>query len=151
MRAIRLRTEHMCDPIGLETSQPVLSWITDGGVLSAYQIIASVGGREVWDSGKVPGAALLARCGYQAGPAQNNLRQDLPTPARELLANLHVMQVVPHRRSFQPAQCLRHRGGCLLKLARQRLQRLPDLRFPSLFLVGPDQGFPFRRDRKSVV
>jgi len=73
MRAIRLRTEHMCDPIGLETSQPVLSWITDGGVLSAYQIIASVGGREVWDSGKVPGAALLARCGYQAGPAQKVL------------------------------------------------------------------------------
>ncbi len=70
MLATRLRTEHMRDPIGLETVQPMLSWNTDGGVQSAYRIIASVDGQKVWDSGKVQSSALLTRCGYTAAPAQ---------------------------------------------------------------------------------
>ena len=70
MLATRLRTEHMRDPIGIETVQPMLSWNTDGGVQSAYRIIASVDGQKVWDSGKVQSSALLTRCGYTAAPAQ---------------------------------------------------------------------------------
>lgn len=66
MRATNLKAEHMRSPLGLQTARPVLNWNSEGGVPSAYEISASVNGREVWHSGKVEGSALSARCGYTA-------------------------------------------------------------------------------------
>ena len=67
MKAVNLKTEHMRDPLGLQSTRPVLSWNAEGGSQTAYEISASVKGREVWSSGKVEGAALSAKCGYEAG------------------------------------------------------------------------------------
>ena len=41
MRAVRLKTERMVNPLGIDVRHPDLSWICDGGVRqSAYRIIA---------------------------------------------------------------------------------------------------------------
>lgn len=54
MDAVKLRTEHMKNPIGLGCSNPFLSWICKNGVRqTAYEISASCKGWEVWNSGKV--------------------------------------------------------------------------------------------------
>lgn len=71
MNAIRLRTEHMENPLGLQTSRPVLSWNCDGGIRqTAYQITAQSGGRTVWDSGKVPSSQMTVRYGGPAAGAR---------------------------------------------------------------------------------
>ncbi len=47
MNAIRLRTEYLQNPIGIDIRHPRLQWICEGGVKqTAYQI-----GTEKWDSG----------------------------------------------------------------------------------------------------
>ena len=49
MIAIRLKTEHLFDPLGIDIRQPRLFWNCEGGVKqTAYQIVT-----EKWDSGKV--------------------------------------------------------------------------------------------------
>lgn len=54
MRAIRLRTEYLYNPIGIDMVDPRLFWNCEGGITqTAYQIIAACGGKTVWDSGKV--------------------------------------------------------------------------------------------------
>ena len=56
MKAIRLRTEYLKDPLGIDIRQPRLMWNCEGGVKqTAYQIVA-----ESWDSGKVEGASMQA-------------------------------------------------------------------------------------------
>ena len=67
MKATHLKTEHMNNPLGLQTTRPVLSWWAEGGSQTAYEISALVDGREVWNSGKVESAALSVKCGYEAG------------------------------------------------------------------------------------
>ena len=66
MRATHLKTEHMNNPLGLQTTRPVLSWWAEGGSQTAYEISACVDGREVWNSGRVESPALSAKCGYEA-------------------------------------------------------------------------------------
>ena len=67
MKAIHLKAEHMVNPIGLEASAPVLSWVLDRGEKqTAYRVLASVSGDIVWDSGKVESSAMLVQCGYTA-------------------------------------------------------------------------------------
>ena len=66
MKATHLKTEHMNNPLGLQTTWPVLSWWAEGGSQTAYEISASVNGREVWNSGRVESPALSAKCGYDA-------------------------------------------------------------------------------------
>ena len=56
MRAVKLRTEHVTNPMGIDVRRPVLSWVCEGGIRqSAYQIMAEVsmvdGRKEFWDSG----------------------------------------------------------------------------------------------------
>ena len=52
MKAIRLRTEHMHNPIGIDASHPMLSWCCEDGIRqTAFQIIARKDGETVWDSG----------------------------------------------------------------------------------------------------
>ncbi len=54
MRAIRLRTEYLNNPIGIDIAHPRLFWNCEGDVTqTAYQIIAECDGKTVWDSGKV--------------------------------------------------------------------------------------------------
>ncbi len=54
MKAVRLRCEYLTDPIGIDIVRPRLSWNCEGGKKqSAYQIIAKMEGKNVWDSGKV--------------------------------------------------------------------------------------------------
>ena len=56
MRAIRLRTEYLNDPIGVDFKHPRLQWNVEGGVKqTAYQIVA-----ENWDSGKVETSSMQA-------------------------------------------------------------------------------------------
>lgn len=54
MKAIRLKTEHLFDPLGIDIKRPRLFWNCEGGVKqTAYQIVT-----EKWDSGKVESSAM---------------------------------------------------------------------------------------------
>lgn len=54
MRAINLRTEHMINPIGIDSKEPYLSWnCEDGRRQTAYQIVAMDENGVVWDSSRV--------------------------------------------------------------------------------------------------
>ncbi len=56
MRAIRLKTEYLHDPIGIDISHPRLQWNCEGGTKqTAYQIRC-----QNWDSGKVAGSSMQA-------------------------------------------------------------------------------------------
>ena len=49
MNAIRLKTEHLFDPLGIDVRRPRLTWNAEGGVKQrAYEIVT-----EKWQSGKV--------------------------------------------------------------------------------------------------
>ena len=68
MNAIRLKTEHLFDPIGVDFSAPRLYWNCEGGVKqTAYQILAADEARNpLWDSGKVEKDSMEVSWG---GPA----------------------------------------------------------------------------------
>lgn len=54
MKAIRLRTEYLKNPMGIDILRPRLFWNCEDGVTqTAYQILAETDGKAVWDSGKV--------------------------------------------------------------------------------------------------
>ena len=54
MKAIRLKTEFLTNPIGVDFQKPLLTWNCEGDIKqTAYQIIAKCNGAVVWDSGKV--------------------------------------------------------------------------------------------------
>lgn len=54
MRAIRLKTEHLENPIGIDITNPYLSWnCADGKKQTAYEIEATSNGEYFWNSGKV--------------------------------------------------------------------------------------------------
>ncbi len=56
MNAIRLRTEYLQNPIGIDIRHPRFQWICEGGVKqTAYQIVT-----EKWDSGKVMSSSMHA-------------------------------------------------------------------------------------------
>ena len=56
MKAIRLRTEYLKDPLGIDIKHPRLMWNCAGGVRqTAYQIVAGN-----WDSGKVASSSMQA-------------------------------------------------------------------------------------------
>ena len=61
MRAIKLRTEHMKNPLGLDCASPYLSWKCSGGIRqTAYRILALSDDIVVWDSGKTVSSEM--RC-----------------------------------------------------------------------------------------
>ena len=52
MRATRLRTEHMRNPMGIDGKKPLLSWCCEAGIFqTAFQIIAKRDDIQIWDSG----------------------------------------------------------------------------------------------------
>lgn len=56
MKAIRLKAEHLSDPMGIDMQHPRLMWNCEGGTKqTAYQIVT-----EGWDSGKVETDAMSA-------------------------------------------------------------------------------------------
>ena len=72
MKAIRLRTEYLKEPMGIDIIKPRFFWNCEGGQKqTAYQIICKRSGKTIWDSGKVAsdtmtgieydGEALLSR------------------------------------------------------------------------------------------
>ena len=59
MKAIRLQTEYLTEPLGLGIATPRFSWNCAGGVKqTAYQIIAKRKDETVWDSGKVASSSM---------------------------------------------------------------------------------------------
>lgn len=60
MKAIRLRTNYLKNPIGIDIRKPSFSWNCQGGSLqTAYRIVCEdFDHRIVWDSGKVPSSAM---------------------------------------------------------------------------------------------
>lgn len=61
MKAIRLKTEFLFNPIGVDFKRPMLSWNCEGGVKqTAYRIVASSGKGTVWDSGIVQSSSMRA-------------------------------------------------------------------------------------------
>lgn len=71
MQAIRLRTEHMKNPLGIDVTKPYLSWNCQGGVKqTAYEIQAVEGEKLLWNSGKVTGSEMYACYGGEAESRQ---------------------------------------------------------------------------------
>ena len=61
MKAIRLKTEFLTNPIGVDFQKPLLTWNCEGGIKqTAYRIVASADGVVTWDSGKVQSDAMRA-------------------------------------------------------------------------------------------
>ncbi len=61
MKAIRLRTEYLNNPIGIDLGQPRLMWNCTGGVTqTAYRIVCERSGEVLWDSGKTESGAMRA-------------------------------------------------------------------------------------------
>ncbi len=54
MKAVRLRTEYLNNPVGIDILHPRLFWNCDGGTTQrAFQLLAETDGKTVWDSGKI--------------------------------------------------------------------------------------------------
>ena len=59
MKAIRLRTEYLKDPLGIDIQKPLLFWNCEGGKKqAAWRIVAQTDGKTVWDSGKVVSSSM---------------------------------------------------------------------------------------------
>lgn len=59
IKAINLKKEYLQNPLGIDIVRPRFMWNVDGAVKqTAYQIIAKVNGKTVWNSGKVESSAM---------------------------------------------------------------------------------------------
>lgn len=59
MKAVRLKTEHKYNPIGIAAGAVRLSWNAEGGTeQKAYQVNCVSEGKRIWDSGKVYGSSM---------------------------------------------------------------------------------------------
>ena len=64
MKAIRLRTEYLNDPVGIDIIRPRLMWNCEGGVKqTACRIVAEVNGRNAWDSGRMESDSMQYQWG----------------------------------------------------------------------------------------
>ncbi len=71
MRAVRLRTEYLNNPLGIDIVKPRLSWnCEDGSKQTASQIVCrDDGGNLLWDSGKVSSSSMYAD--YEEGKLES--------------------------------------------------------------------------------
>ncbi len=61
MRATRLRTEYLKNPLGIDIQHPRLLWNCEGGIRqAAFRILAETDGKTVWDSGRILSASMHA-------------------------------------------------------------------------------------------
>ena len=74
MRAIRLKTEYLLDPIGIDIPVPRLFWnCADGTAQTAYQVVCrDESGGTLWDSGKVSEPSMRVR--YGGAPLNSRAR-----------------------------------------------------------------------------
>lgn len=71
MRAIRLRTSYLNNPIGIDITKPRFYWNCEGGEKqSAYEIIAVCNGKEIWKTGKVK-SSTMTHIPYAGEPLQS--------------------------------------------------------------------------------
>lgn len=74
MKAIRLRTEYLKEPLGLGTASPRFYWNCEGGVTqTAYKIVAKREGVIIWDSGKVL-SSRMTHIAYEGAPLHSRDR-----------------------------------------------------------------------------
>ena len=75
MQAIRLKTEHLQNPVGVDFTTPRLFWNCEGGKRqTAYQIIAeSDSEAALWDSGKVDSSSMCALWGGNPVPRKTKV------------------------------------------------------------------------------
>ncbi|MGN0747005.1 MAG: family 78 glycoside hydrolase catalytic domain [Aristaeellaceae bacterium] len=75
MKAIRLRTEHLINPVGTDLTAPRLFWNCEGGTAqTAWHILArDEDGRVLWDSGEVRSSAMRAAWGAQPVPSRTRV------------------------------------------------------------------------------
>ena len=75
MKAIRLKIEHLFDPIGVDFSVPRLFWNCEGGrKQTAYQIVAADdSGSVLWDSGRVESAVMCVKWGGASVPPKTKV------------------------------------------------------------------------------
>ena len=66
MYAVRMKTEYLYEPIGIDDKRPRLFWnCADGKKQSAYQIVAETdNGELLWDSEKVESASMKTLYGH---------------------------------------------------------------------------------------
>ncbi len=75
MKAVNIRVEHLTNPIGIDVTSPLITWIVEGCIKqTAYQIVAKCGDDTVWDSNKVYSSSMKAL--FQ-GPLKSRDRIDL--------------------------------------------------------------------------
>ena len=68
MKAIRLKTEYLLEPIGIDIVTPRFFWNCEGGEKQmAYQIICKRAGETIWDSGKVMFSSMT-QIAYEGKP-----------------------------------------------------------------------------------
>lgn len=61
MQAINLKTEYLKNPVGIDVTSPRLMWTCEGGEKqTAYRIVATSEGKQIWDSGKVQSDNMYA-------------------------------------------------------------------------------------------
>lgn len=64
MRAIRIKTEHLYNPLGIDITHPRIEWNCEGGSRqTAYEITARTDGKIVWETGKVSSGEMSVRYG----------------------------------------------------------------------------------------
>ena len=75
MKAIRLKTEHLFNPVGVDFFAPRLFWNCEGGKKqTAYQIVAADdAGNLLWDSGKMESASMRAQWGGKPVPPKTKV------------------------------------------------------------------------------
>lgn len=74
MNAVKLRTEYLKNPMGIDIAQPRLFWNCEGGTAqTACQVVCrDENGGTLWDSGKVPGSSMRVR--YDGVPLNSRAR-----------------------------------------------------------------------------
>ncbi len=54
IQAVRLRTEYLVNPLGIDMEKPRFMWNVEGAVRqTAYRILAQTDGKTIWDSGRI--------------------------------------------------------------------------------------------------
>lgn len=72
MNAIRLRTEYLRNPLGIDRLQPRMMWNCEDGVKqTAYRIVTAVDGETAWDSGRVESSSMWAAYPRKLGSRQH--------------------------------------------------------------------------------
>ena len=63
MRAVKLKTAYLHNPLGIDIAVPWLFWNCSGGVTqTAYQVVCRDDARNtLWDSGKTAGNTMLVK------------------------------------------------------------------------------------------